>query len=331
MNKLNVGVVGCGAIGPIHMHAIKEIPYAHLYAICDINEQKVKELASKENCKYYTDFEEMLGDEEIQVIHICTPHYLHYPMVCRCLEKGKHVFTEKPLGLNGRECEVLRDLAEASNYKAGVCLQNRLNPTSRALKEIIDQETYRKILGMRAFVSWYRSPEYYQLSNWRGKWQYEGGGLLMNQMVHTLDLMQWLGGKVTQIKGHASNRVLGEIIEEEDTAEAIIWFESGARGHFYGTNTYSTNSSVLLEIHVEQGILRIQDQELYFISNDQKVLIAADSNATEGKDYLGKSHGIIIAKFYEAIKENHNDYMKIKEGVNAVMMCKAIYKDSGIE
>lgn len=331
MNKLNVAVVGCGAISKTHIEAIKKNEKVKLYAVCDSDKLTAQEVALAQECKYYTNFDEMLEEAEIDIIHVCTPHYLHFPMVCKSLEKGKHVLTEKPLGMNQKECEVMKELAEASQYKAAVCMQNRLNSTSIALEKIVREETYGKIKGMRALVSWNRGEEYYKGSTWKGKWEYEGGGLLMNQMIHTLDLMQWIGGAISQIKGQVSNRLLQGIIEEEDTAEATLWFENGTVGSFYGTNTYSMNASVMLEIHLERGTLRLQDKELILIQEDYKECIATDRGMTTGKDYWGKSHEGIINQFYDAILKGHDNYMKINEGINSVIICQEIYKVSGIK
>lgn len=325
MKKLNVVIVGCGAIHQVHIEAIKKIPYANLYGVCDINEEQVVQVAKDKHCKAYTDFDEVLEDSQVDVVHICTPHYLHFPMVCKSIQKGKQVLTEKPLGLDEEECKEMIRLAKASPSKVGICLQNRYNPTSIALKKLLEDKTYGKLLGMRASVCWHRDESYYKQSNWRGKWQYEGGGLLMNQMIHTLDLMQWLGGEIIKIKGQVSNRLLKNVIEEEDTAEATIWFEEGVVGHFYATNAYSTNSSVMLELHLEAGILRIQDQELIAIEGREKKILATDYSPVSGKDYWGSSHEYLISEFYEAIKNGNEHYTSISEGLIPVGMCKKIY------
>lgn len=328
MKKINVAIVGCGAIHNVHIEAIKKIPYANLYSVCDIDEEKVVKVAQDNGCKYYTDFDEMLEDSQIDVVHICTPHYLHFPMVCKSIEKAKHVLTEKPLGMDEEECKEMMRLAKNSPVKVGLCLQNRYNPTSVMLKKLVESKIYGDLLGMRAVVSWHRDEDYYRNSNWRGKWQYEGGGLLMNQMIHTLDLMQWVGGEITELKGHASNRVLGDVIEEEDTTEATIWFKNGKVGSFYATNTYSMNASVMLELHLEKGVLRIQDHELMAIEDREKKILATDYSPTTGKSYWGSSHEYLIEEFYDAIRNEHENYTGISEGLISIGMCKKIYRDS---
>lgn len=328
MKKLNVVVVGCGAIHDIHIEAIKKVEYANLYAVCDRDETRAKQAAEENDCKYYIDFNQMVDDDEVDVIHICTPHYLHGEMVCKAIEKVKHVLTEKPLGMDEEECMRIARKAKESTCKVGVCLQNRYNPTSIALKKIIDEGLYGPMLGMRAVVSWNRGKDYYIGSPWKGKWQYEGGGLLMNQMIHTLDLMQWFGGTITNIRGHVSNRRLEGIIEEEDTAEATLWFDNGVVGSFYATNTYSMNSSVLLEIHLEQAVLRIQDNELTLIKGIKKQILARDYIPETGKSYWGISHANLIQDFYDAIWNNHENYSNVSEGVVGVAMCQKIYSDS---
>ena len=330
MKKLKVGIIGCGGIAHIHLQALQAMMDVEIESVCDVA-PKVMTWAEALGSKGYRDYHEMLEDEALDAVHICTPHYLHHEMAMEALKKGKHVFLEKPMGMTVRECEILAEYANKSNQKVGICLQNRLNHTSVAMKEWINKGSLGKIKGIRGFVSWHRTPEYYQESNWRGKKVYEGGGLLMNQMIHTLDLMQWYCGGVEAVSGHVSTRVLKEVIDEEDTGEATLWMKNGAIGHFYGTNTYTNNASVCIEIDCEKGILREQDGRLSLIQEDDETLIAENKKASGEKDYWGHSHALAIRKFYEAIVGLNDSYIKVEEGINSVKIVRGIYESSTVE
>lgn len=328
MNRLNVAIVGCGAVHGNHIHAIEKIEGINLYALCDIKEDKVSALAKGYGCKYFVEFKKMLEDPQIDAVHLCTPHYLHKPMILEALSKGKHVFAEKPLGLNKKECEAILKAAKASHKKTSICLQNRLNPTSIAMKQMIDSHQMGEMRGIRAFVSWHRDEAYYTSSDWRGRKIYEGGGLLMNQMIHTVDLMQWFCGGLSRLRGKVSNRLLEDVIDEEDTAEATFWMNNGAIGHFYATNCYTMDSSVLIEAHFEKGLLRIHDSVLTCIQNGEVTEIAADRASEKGKSYWGSSHEAAITKFYKAIREEAKDYIGVEEGMISVDICQSIYQSS---
>ena len=152
--------------------------------------------------------------------------------------------------------------AKENKRQITINFQNRFNPTSIKAKEIIDSGEMGKIRGVKGLVTWFRDADYYVESGWRGSFQTEGGGVLINQSIHTLDLMRWLVGEVEFIEGHVSTRALKDVIEVEDTAEATLYFKNGARGIFYATNCYTDNSPVEIEIHFDKGTLRIYDDEL---------------------------------------------------------------------
>ncbi len=327
MTQLKVGVIGCGGVAKVHIQALQQLEDVEIYSVCDLKDE-IETLATQLGCKYYKEYKEMLKDEALEAVHICTPHYLHVPMATEAIKQGKHVFMEKPMGMTVSECESLAQLAEETNQKVGICLQNRFNATSQAMKAYIEEGSLGQMKGIRAFVSWCRKPEYYQGSDWRGRKQYEGGGLLMNQMVHTLDLMQWYCEGVAALEGQVSTRLLGEVIDEEDTAEATFWMNNGAIGHFYATNTYTANSSVFIEMDFEKGLLRDYEGRLTLVRNQEETILVENKKAEGEKDYWGKAHAIAIEKFYQAIRGEESTYIPVKEGIESVQMAQGIYQSS---
>ena len=188
---MKAAIVGFGTISIVHIDAIASNPGMELVAICDINE----DLAAKvpEGVKFYTDYKKMAEEVKPDVIHNLLPHYLHYPVTKDLVEMGFNVFCEKPIALNSKEAEQFCQLEkDHPEVKIGVCLQNRMNETTEELKRIIESGEYGKIVGIRGFVPWRRDKAYYDAQPWRGKWKYAGGGSMINQSLHTLDLLYFL-------------------------------------------------------------------------------------------------------------------------------------------
>lgn len=330
MEKLGSAIIGCGSIYKSHADSLQMNQNSQIVAVVDINAKRAKEASEIYNCKFYTDYEEMLKNEEVQVVHICTPHYLHAPMAIDAMKAGKHVLVEKPVAINVSEAEEMAKVAKANNKKLSVCFQNRYNSTYLKVKQIIDEGRLGAIKGIKGLVTWYRNEEYYTNSLWRGKWKTEGGGVLINQAIHTLDFMQYIAGPVKRLKGNVDTRLLKNVIEVEDTADVTLQFESGAVGIFFATNSFTRNSSVDIEIHCEKGVLRINEEELVMDYNGKKEYITRENNVSNKyKDYWGKSHGTLIQKFYQCIiEDDFTGYITAEEGVKSLKLIEAIYKSS---
>ena len=329
MKKLKAAIIGCGNIYVNHANALINSDFAELIAVTDINENKAKVAADKYNCKYYTDYKEMLQNTDIDVVHICTPHFLHSTMAIDCIEAGKHVLVEKPMDISVKKAEEMIAAKNKYNKHLSVVFQNRYNETSIKAKELIEQGTLGKIKGIKAIVTWNRDKNYYVSDSWRGKWATEGGGVLINQAIHDLDLIQWFGGAIDSVKGNADLRMLNGVIEVEDTADATITFSSGAVGIFYATNCYSMNSSVLIEIQLEKGSLRIEDGKLNLLKDGTVTLLCSDiSSDSAAKSYWGEGHKRMIKCFYESILRNDESYITAEEGIKSLLIIEEIYKSA---
>ncbi|MDP4090155.1 MAG: Gfo/Idh/MocA family oxidoreductase [Bacillota bacterium] len=330
MKKLRSAIIGCGNIHVNHAKALMNSDFGELAAVVDINENRAKAAAEKYNCKYYLDYKEMLKDNNIDVVHICTPHFLHSTMAIDSIAAGKHALVEKPVAVSVERA--MEMIAAKDKYKKhlAVAFQNRYNNTSLKAKEIIEQGTLGKVRGLKAIVTWSRDKNYYLNDEWRGKWETEGGGVLINQAIHDLDLLQWFGGPMDSIKGNADLRVLNDVIEVEDTADATIRFKSGAVGIFYATNCYSMNSSVLIEIHLEDGMLRIEEGELFLIRDGAKTLLCSDTSSdSTAKSYWGEGHRKMIKSFYESImNDDTKGYVTGEESIKSLQIIEGIYKSS---
>jgi predicted dehydrogenase len=323
---LRAAVIGLGDISNIHIPAIQANPYVELVAICDVD-QTLKDRLPGVN--FYDSYEKMLETEALDCVHNCLPHHLHYPVTKACIEKGIHVFQEKPLGLNTEEAMALVNLEENHrDIKLGICLQNRFNETFEKLQEIAASGEYGNLLGIKGLVAWYRPKAYYDEKPWRGKMSTAGGGVMINQALHTLDLMQLLGGEIDSIRG-SIDQLLDYGIEVEDTATAHIAFKNGATGLFYATNANAVNSSVELQAVFEQGKFTIKDSILTKVNdNDKKEEVMEDTKLPGTKFYYGASHTKLINQFYSCVKDNKGDYVHAKDALNSIKIIDAIRESS---
>ncbi|AQQ54626.1 Gfo/Idh/MocA family protein [Planococcus lenghuensis] len=323
---LKIGVIGLGDISTIHIQAIENNPHAMLTAVCDIDEKAAEAFTG---VAFYTDFNEMLEKEALDCVHICLPHHLHYPVTKACVEKGIHVFQEKPLALDANEGAALVELEERyENVKICICLQNRFNETVEELLKITASGEYGKVTGIKGLVTWFRPKEYYDVKPWRGKMDLSGGGVMINQSLHTVDLMQLIGGKMTAIKGSV-DQLLDYGIEVEDTAVASFRFESGATGLFFATNANAVNSSVELQVLFENGKFTIKDSILTKL-NDQgeKEKIIEDEKLPGSKFYYGASHMKLINQFYQCILNDTDDYIHAYDALQSMEVIDAIRQSS---
>ncbi len=296
-------IVGCGGIAVMHAKVIQEMDDSQLVAVADIKLEKAKNFANeygKDSCKAYNSLEEMLRSEKIDVLHICTPHYLHVPMAVYAMEQGINVFMEKPPAISREQFKQLAPVKEGQQL--GICFQNRYNESVKAVKKMLSDPETGDIIGARAFVTWRRSKEYYTGSDWRGTWAEEGGGALINQSVHTLDLLVQFLGKPIWTEASMHNHHLKNVIEVEDTLEAYMEFEKGPVC-FYATTANSYDAPIMIELKCEHVIIRIEDSEVTRIFSDgRKENVNFYKGHTVGKDYWGTGHTACIKDYYECIK-----------------------------
>lgn len=330
MRILNTAIIGGGAIHGCHVNALLTLPEATLRALVDTDGVKGQALASRYRCRFYQDYREMLQDDAIDVVHVCTPHVAHKAMILAALAAGKHVFSEKPVAMNSEEYARIVEAAAHAPGLLGVCYQNRLNPTSQRIRQELAEGTLGKMLSIKAVLTWSRSGAYYTASPWRGRLATEGGSLLINQAIHTLDLMQWFAGGVTQVKGVIDRGELAGITEGEDSAMATLHLANGARGLFYASNCHTTDSPLLLEIHCEKGMLQLNDNILWRITQGERVQLASDTSPDGStKHYWGVGHQQAIRQFYDAINHPQSrNYTDIHQAGKSLRLVEAIYRSS---
>ncbi|MBW4080742.1 Gfo/Idh/MocA family protein [Paenibacillus sp. S150] len=330
MSTLGAAIIGCGAIAPLHARAILSMKGARLVAVADPDPERAAQAARDYGCEPVADYRQLLGRADIAIVHLCTPHYLHAQMAEEFLRAGHHVLSEKPMATDVASARRMQEAAAAGKGQLGIVFQNRYNDPSLRIKETIDSGILGPLICMKGIVTWNRSEAYYTESSWRGRWDTEGGGVLINQTIHTLDLLQWFGGDIVSVKGSVTTDVLDGVIEVEDTAHACIQFKNNVRGLFYGTNAYSVNSPVEMELVFEQGTLLLRRDCLYLWKDGQETLLCEplSSTATLGKSYWGTSHERLIHDFYKHIGEGRRFWIDGNEGIKALEVIAGIYTSS---
>ncbi|MBU8906342.1 Gfo/Idh/MocA family protein [Desertibacillus haloalkaliphilus] len=325
---LNIAVIGLGDISKIHIPAIQANRDARLVGVCDVDVTLRNEV---EDVRFYTDYLDMLDKETLDCVHICLPHYLHYRVTKECVERGVHVFLEKPLARSAEEGMAIVDLEEAhKDVKICVSLQNRFNETFEKLQELIQSGQFGNVTGVKGLVTWFRPKSYYDTKPWRGLMKYSGGGVMINQAIHTLDLMQLIGGEIEQIRGSIDN-LYDYGYEVEDTAVANIKFANEATGLFFATITNASNSSVELQVLLEKGKLTIKDSILTkAVNGGKKEEVIEDAKLSGAKFYYGASHAKLINHFYDCIENNCDDYIHAKDAQRSMEMISAIRRSSEI-
>ncbi|MEG2931793.1 MAG: Gfo/Idh/MocA family oxidoreductase, partial [Ruthenibacterium sp.] len=295
----NAAIIGCGAIYQNHANALVRMENTALCAVCDIDEAAAQRAATQYHCSYYTNYRALLADPKVDTVHICTPHYLHCEMAIAAMRAGKDVLTEKPICLHPLDAQQMQQVALETGRRLGVCFQNRYNETAQQAKLLLSGGALGKVLGAKSMFTWNRDEAYYNQAAWRGTWAQEGGGVLINQAIHTLDMLQWLLGEIQSISANVATRRLYDTIEVEDTADAFIRFKSGAECVFFASNCYAVTSRVEIEIVTELGVLSLSDNELFWQQNGkERQSLRQAASATGEKSCWGLGHETLIRDFY---------------------------------
>ena len=324
MDKLRIAIVGCGNVSKRHFEAASANNNSELAACCDVVPEKADEMVEKYGIKVFYNFDDMLSWGEFDVLHICTPHYLHAPMAISAMNNGKHVFCEKPLAIHYEDAVKMCECSKKNNVYLAACFQNRYNKSSQYLKQLVETGRFGKIEAVKANVTWDRDEKYYS-DDWHGTLDKEGGGVIINQCIHTLDLIQWLtDSDVVAVDGSISQKRLKGKVETEDTADALIKFDNGVEALFYGTLCYKANSSVFLEILFEKGRAVMYD-DLVVCDEDGNREVIALKKTKGDKNYWGTSHKIIIDDFYDCVVNKKPFLVNGESGSAAVRIVDELY------
>ncbi len=327
-------LIGCGGISACHFYAMESLgkEAVELVGVADIIPERAEKAAAKYSCSAYTDYIEMLDAEKPDVVHVCTPHYLHVPMAVSALSRGINVVLEKPCAITPDGIKELIEAEKNSDAKLAVCFQNRYNNAAVYAKKLTDSGSYGKVTGVDAVIKWRRDENYYNADAWRGTKAQEGGGVMINQAIHTHDLMKYITGKETySVEGTVRNFHLKDTIEVEDTASVFFEFTDGTRGVYYATNASANSMNPIIDIHFEKHTVRVEGDYVFEITGDKMKLIYSGDNEDAdkvGKVEWGSGHMKLIRDFYSCIKDGRDFMIDSVSASKAVADLLAAYESS---
>ena len=325
-NRLKCALIGCGTVSANHFYALDKLKEkVEVVALCDLSEEKCNDANRKYGfgARVYTDYLKMYDECKLDAVHIATPHYLHAPMTIEALKRGIYVFSEKPMCINEEQMEEMLKAERESTASAAVCFQNRFCPAILKAKEIV-KEDGGAVTGYGALF-WERDEKYYTESGWRGRYETEGGGVMINQAIHTLDLLCEFLGKPVTVRATTNNRHLAGIIEVEDTCEGIIGFDSGKRANFYATTSFIGAASTTLFIVTKNHTVEMRGYDLFV---DGEYVNTDDHKNFVGKACYGNGHLPLIERFYDAILTGNEMPVTLESAKHAVKLLLAAYKSN---
>ena len=327
----HVGLIGGGNISETHARAARAILGVEIAAIYGTNSEKVRKLCGEHGGKPYSDFATFLTHRPMDVVIIGSPSGVHASQGIAAAKQGLHVLTEKPIDISTRRADELIETAARAGVKVGVIFQDRMKPQVRQLKDWIDRRLLGKPLLVDARVKWYRAPEYYANSRWRGTLALDGGGALMNQGIHTIDLLLWLLGDVSRVQARVATQL--HSIESEDTATALLQFASGAMGVFQATTAAYPGYPRRVEISGSEGTVvlehdRIVAVDLRNVPAEATKFAERDENQSGSSPVVSdfRGHQAVIEDFLFAIQKGSTPACDGHEGRRSLALVEAIYR-----
>jgi predicted dehydrogenase len=347
MKPVRAALIGCGKVGKIHAAALRSLPEAEFVAVCDADIKRAESYAAHFGVRPFADVAQMLRESRPEIVIIATPHPLHAGPAIQAMESGAHVLIEKPLAANLKDCDAMLAAARKHGMKLGVISQRRFYEPVRRMKTAIEAgKIGRPMLGVFIMYSW-RDSAYYQSDPWRGKWDTEGGGVLVNQSPHMLDLLQWFMGPIEEISGSWAN-INHPGIEVEDTAVATIRFRGGGLGsivtsvaqqpgiytkvHIHGSNGASVGVETDRGATFIAGVSSIPEpalNDIWTIAGEEHLLAefqAEDRARFATIDMVNHYHALQIQDFLQAIREDRPPAVTGEDGRVVVEMFTAIYR-----
>jgi UDP-N-acetyl-2-amino-2-deoxyglucuronate dehydrogenase len=340
--EFGFAIVGTGLISTTHYEQISAIKGAKVAAVYSRSEEKAKLLAEKAGADWYTDYQEMLKSKEIDIVSIITPSGTHADMAIEAARAGKHVIVEKPMDISLEKAQQMIDVCRENHVKLSVISQHRFDPPAVKVKADIDSGRFGKMVLGQASVNWYRPQSYYDTSKWRGTKEMDGGGVLINQAIHTIDLFQYFMGEVESVYAHTAI-LAHERIEVEDVAVATVKFKNGGLGTIVGTTAAYPGLSARLEIIGTNGTAVIENDQLKKLylrnANDEREAInlagferhnrVESNHASVNPAALdGASHRLQFTDLINAITEDREPVVNGEEGLKPLKIIIAIYQSA---
>ncbi len=334
-DKFGWGIVGCGVIAPTHLKGINATPDAELVAVCDIDEEVGRKFAEENGgVAFYKHYKDMFEREDLDIVSVCTPSGLHAEVAIAAAQAGKHILCEKPIDITLENIDAMIEAADRAGVKLGVIFQRRTYESSKRIRDAIANNVLGQMVLGDVYLKYYRSQEYYDSAGWRGTWELDGGGALMNQGIHGIDLLIWvMGSPVKAVTARADHLVRD--IEVEDTAVAILEYENGAYGVIEGTTSVYPGISTRMDLHGELGTIILEDQTIKMwklIGQESDETAEQEQEkaggASDAKAIAATGHIFQVQDMIDAVREDRDPYVTGRSARNAVELILAIYKSA---
>lgn len=332
MNRKTYGfaLIGCGAIAKVHARAIQEIPNGTLRGAFSVIPEEAQRFAEAQNCRAYASVEELLADPQVDIVNICVPSGLHAQYFIQAAKAGKHVVVEKPMGITQEQLDQMVSVSEEHNVKSTVIVQLRFVESVQKVKAAIDGGLLGKLYTADCRMPYYRSQEYYQAGGWRGTWKMDGGGALMNQGIHGIDLIQYLMGGIKSV--YADCRTLARAIETEDCANLLVEYCCGAMGIIHGSTISNPGEPRTITIRGEKGTITLQEDTIVqWDVEGSPMELAGESSMSSHADPTAipfAYHFKQMSDLVDAIENDRKPLVDVYEGRKAVDIILAAYRSS---
>jgi len=328
---VKLGILGAGNISETHARAAAALEHVDIVAVHGTNAQRVERLATTYHARPYADLDAFLAHQPMDLVAIGSPSGLHAEQGIRAAARGLHVLTEKPIDVSVRRADDLIDACDRASVKLGVFFQDRSQPDIVRLHDAVHGGRVGRPLLVSARVKWYRPPEYYSQSRWRGTWSLDGGGALMNQGIHSVDLLQWVFGPVSRVIARTQTSL--HKIEVEDTAVALLEFANGAVGTLEATTAAYPGYKRRVEFTGTEGTLvlehdRLVAADLHQPADDLVASGALDQNQSASSPVVSdvRGHQRVLQDFIDALQSGRQPTCSGREGRRSVVLVEAIYK-----
>jgi len=339
MKTIKTGIIGCGVIAPSHIDSYAMVEGVEVVALCDPREDRrasMRERYPELRAAEFASHTELLEHGEVDAVSLCTDHATHEALFLDCLAAGKHILCEKPLTLSeaslGRMVEAAR--GAPGQVTAGI-FQHRFDPVYGVLRELIKEGKIGRLLNILGEHQCERTKAYYAADSWRGNWKGEGGSLLINQSIHFIDLLQWVGGGVASVMAHTANLVHEGVIETEDTAALAMRLRNGALATFLSTSGSHRVWESRYHFMGTKGSIRIANDKLLEVSHRDDAIreelesrlngLREETGVQGAKAYYGTGHPAQVRDFIQSIREGRQPYVTIPAAAEAVSVVLSAY------
>lgn len=330
---IGIGLLGCGSVARIHAEAIRRVPTLKLTSVCSRSENSARRAGEEWGVPWHTDIEEFFSDSRLQAVAVCTPSGTHSDLGCTAAAMGRHVLMEKPIDVSLEKADALIEACRRADVRLGVSFQSRFLDAPRLMKQAVEEGRLGRLLMVGAHIKWYRTDQYYAAAPWRGTIELDGGGALINQAIHTVDLLRFVAGPVGEVSG-LTGTLLHNQIQGEDTAVATLKMKSGALGVIEAATSAYPGFKRRLEVTGTEGTVVLEGDNIavWSLRDGSSNPLASTGEVSDGSaDPMAidcEGHRRVMEDFAEAILGHRAPYVDGVAGRQSLEIVRAVYRSA---